>query len=128
MFLNRFSELRFSQIDVKLEFLSDELKEIKLALNLLLLAEAGRSTSALIQREELKNMTAELQALTDQVKANTDVEASGVLLIKGLADKIAALAVAGDTAGIVALTEQLKASAAPLLAAVTANTSAAGVP
>ncbi len=73
-----------------------------------------------------KIMSAELDALTAQVKANTDVEASAVLAIKGLADKVAALAAAGGTpAQFTELAAELKASADALGAAVPVNTPAA---
>ena len=63
---------------------------------------------------------ADLTALTAQVQANSDVEASAVLLIQGLADQIAAAGT--DPAALQALQDQLKASADSLAAAVAANT------
>jgi len=69
---------------------------------------------------EEKIMKAEIDALTAQVKANTDAEQSAVLLINGIADRITAAA--GDPKQVKALTEQLKASATTLAAAVAANT------
>jgi isopropylmalate/homocitrate/citramalate synthase len=81
-------------------------------------------------RLEVARMATELDALTAQVKANTDLEASVVTLIAGMAAKIKeevdALAAAGvDTKKLQDLTSQLAASAAPLAAAVLANTSVA---
>lgn len=67
-------------------------------------------------------MTAELQALITQVKANTDVEASTVVLIKGLAAKIEASK--DDPAALSALAASLKTSADATAAAVVANTPA----
>lgn len=70
-----------------------------------------------------KEMSAELQALIDQVTANTSVETSAVTAINGLAAQIAALAANGGTpAQFQALADQLKASAISLGAAVVANT------
>jgi hypothetical protein len=67
-------------------------------------------------------MSAELDALTAQVQANTEVEASAVTLIQGLAAQIAANTT--DPAALTALSEQLKTSADALAAAITANTPA----
>ena len=75
-----------------------------------------------IHRKENKLM-ADLTILIDQVKANTDAEASAILLIQGLAAKIAELLASGtNPAEIQALADQLKASADALGAAVVANT------
>ncbi len=75
-----------------------------------------------------KIMSAELDALTAQVKANTDVEASAILAINGLVDKVAALAAAGGTPlQFTELAAELKASADALGAAVPVNTAAAAV-
>ena len=65
---------------------------------------------------------AHLDALTAQVTANTEVEASAVILINGLAAKL--LEFANDPAAITALATQLQASADALAAAVAANTPA----
>ncbi len=73
-----------------------------------------------------KIMSVELDALIAQVKANTDTEASAVIAIKGLIDKVAALAAAGGTpAQFTELAAELKASADALGAAVPVNTAAA---
>jgi hypothetical protein len=61
-----------------------------------------------------------ITALTTQVQANTDAEASAVTLIQGLAAQIAA--VAGDGPAVTALAAKLKTSADALAAAVVANT------
>lgn len=68
-------------------------------------------------------MSKELDALAVQVKINTDAEASGVVLIQGIADQLAALK--NDPAAIQALSDSLKASADGLSAAIVANTPAA---
>lgn len=68
-------------------------------------------------------LSAELDALTAQVKANTDVEASAVILIQGLAAKITAAAT--DPVALKALASSLNAEAVTLAAAVAANTPAA---
>jgi hypothetical protein len=73
----------------------------------------------IIQRKE-EAMSAELDALTAQVTANTDVENSAILLIQGIAAQLAAIK--DDPAKIAALATSLKASADSLAAAVTANT------
>jgi hypothetical protein len=67
-------------------------------------------------------MDPKLQALADQVKANTDVEQSAVTLITGLAAQIAAAA--NDPAQVAALAASLKSSADALSAAIVANTPA----
>lgn len=61
--------------------------------------------------------------LTTQVKANTDAEQAAITLINGIAARVEAAA--GDPAATQALSDQLKASADVLAAAVTANTPAA---
>ncbi len=73
--------------------------------------------------ERLKHMSQQLDDLTAQVTANTDVVNSALTLIKGLA---AALEAAGtDPAKLDALKASLKASDDALAAAVAANTPAA---
>lgn len=67
-------------------------------------------------------MSAEFDALVAQVTANTDVEASAVALIQGIAAQLAA---APTAAQVSALSTQLKTSADSLAAAITANTPAA---
>ena len=67
-------------------------------------------------------MSAEFDALVAQVTANTDVEASAVALIQGIA---AQLANNPTPAQVAALSTQLKSSADALAAAITANTPAA---
>jgi hypothetical protein len=72
-----------------------------------------------VQRKE-DHVTVELDALTAQVAANTELEASAILLIQGIADQLAA--VKDDPAAIAALAANLKVSADSLAAAITANT------
>lgn len=74
---------------------------------------------AVMQQEE-RTMSAELDALTAQVSATTDLEKSAITLIEGLAAQFAA--VAQDPAKVTALAAQLKTSADALSAAITANT------
>jgi hypothetical protein len=69
------------------------------------------------------DIMAALDDLTAQVKANSDVEASAVVLIQGLATQIANNT--SDPAALAALSTQLKTSADALAAAITANTPAA---
>ena len=72
---------------------------------------------------QLEKIMAQLDDLTAQVKTNTDVEASAIVLIQGLADKIQS---AGTDAGkLQALQGELRASADALAAAVAANTASA---
>ena len=61
-----------------------------------------------------------LEALEAQVKASTQVEASAVLLIQGIAAQLADAA--GDPVKIAALETELRQSADSLAAAVLANT------
>jgi hypothetical protein len=75
-----------------------------------------------IEKEQII-MSKELDDLTMQVQANTDLEQSTIVLINGLAAQI--LAAAQDPTKIIALSTQLKASAAALAAAIAANTPAA---
>ena len=62
----------------------------------------------------------DLTALTTQVQANTDVEASAVILIQGIAAELAKAGV--DPVALKALTDKLNTSAQALAAAVVANT------
>lgn len=66
---------------------------------------------------------ADLTALTAQVKANTDVEASAIVLLNGLSAQIAQLK--NDPVALQALADQLKTSGSALADAITANTPAA---
>lgn len=79
----------------------------------------------LLLKEEHK-VTAELQALADQVAQNTNLEQSGIRLIQGLAAQISAAA--DNPQQIRMLTSQLQQSAAALTSAMTANTPAADQP
>ena len=71
------------------------------------------------QQGEIK---ADLTNLTAQVKANTDVEASAIVLLNGLSAQIAGLK--NDPVALQALADQLKTSGASLADAITANTPA----
>ena len=73
--------------------------------------------------ERFETMSAELDALTAQVKSNSDLLDSATALINGIADRITAAGV--DPAKLKALTDELKAKDDALAAAVTANTPAA---
>ncbi len=66
---------------------------------------------------------ADLTTLTQQVRANTEVEASAVALIQGIAAQLAAAKT--DPVAIQTLSDQLKSSADGLASAITANTPAA---
>ncbi|MCE5212514.1 MAG: hypothetical protein LLG40_13305 [Deltaproteobacteria bacterium] len=72
-----------------------------------------------IQRKEEQIMS-ELSLLQEQVAASITVEKSAIELINGIAAKITAAGT--DAVALAALTEELKASAATLATAVTANT------
>lgn len=93
--------------------------------------EIGWGINAIIER--LKTMSAELDALTAQVKANNDLLDSATALINGIAGRIDAAVAAAKAAGadpselaaITALSTELKAKDDTLAAAVTANTPAA---
>lgn len=67
-------------------------------------------------------MSIELDSLTAQVRANSDLLDSATVLINGIADRIAAAGV--DPAKLQALTAELKAKDDVLATAVTANTPA----
>lgn len=67
-------------------------------------------------------MSKELDGLKEQVAATTALEASAIVLIKGLADKL--VTASEDPAAVKALADELHASAEALAAAVTANTEA----
>ena len=75
-----------------------------------------------ILRKEI-TMSAELDALTVQVKANTDVEASAVALLQGLSAQIEAAKT--DPTALQTLADSLKTSAQGLADAIVANTPSA---
>lgn len=66
---------------------------------------------------------ADLTSLTAQVAKNAEVEASAIVLIKGIASQLAAAAT--DPVAVAALASQLQASADALAAAIVENTPAA---
>lgn len=68
-------------------------------------------------------MSADLSPLTAQVQASEDVEASAVVLINGIAQRIADAGT--DPVALQALQDSLKTSADTLSAAIVANTPAA---
>jgi len=70
-----------------------------------------------------KEIMADLTTLTDQVRQNTEVDASAIVLLNGLSAQIAQIKT--DPEALQALADQLKSSAASLADAVTANTPAA---
>jgi len=65
-----------------------------------------------------------LDDLKAQVEANTQLEASAVTLIQGIAQQLKDAIAAGDPVALAALAEQLHNSAASLADAITANTPA----
>jgi hypothetical protein len=73
--------------------------------------------------KELRHMSQELDNLAAQVAATTELEASAITLIQGLASQFAASK--DDPAKIQALSDQLKSGADALATALTANTPAA---
>jgi hypothetical protein len=78
--------------------------------------------ASLILRKEFV-MSQELDALTAQVQANEDLEASAITLIQGIAAQL--VAAKDDPAKIAALAASLNTSASALSAAIVANTPAA---
>lgn len=68
----------------------------------------------------IKHMSVEFDNLTTQVKANSEVLDSAIVLINGIADRITAAGV--DPVKLNALTTELKAKDEALAAAVAANT------
>jgi chromosome segregation ATPase len=83
------------------------------------LARIERKLDQILLQE--KTMSAELDALTQQVQRTGDTEDSAVLLIQGLATQIASLK--QDPAALQALADQLKAKADALAAAIMSNPS-----
>ena len=91
---------------------SEDSKKLDTILNLL---------QSVVQKEN--QMAGELDALTAEVTANTDAEASAVILLGQLHDLL--VAAGTDPAKLQALTDQLSTSKDALAAAVVANTPAA---
>ncbi len=79
-----------------------------------------KAVNTLVKQEKI--IMTDLTALTTQVKANTDAEASAITLLNGLSAQIAGIK--NDPVAIQALADQLKASADNLGAAIVANTPA----
>jgi len=77
--------------------------------------------NVVIQKEN--QMAGELDALTAEVTANTDTEASAVILLGNLHDLL--VAAGTDPAKLASLTQQLATSKEALAAAIVANTPAA---
>ena len=83
-------------------------------------------------RKGLAHMDQELTDLETQAKANTDAEASAVIVLNGIAAAVAKAIAAAQSAGattaqlarITALQTSLASSATPLAAAVVAGTAA----
>ena len=90
------------------------------------LARIEDKLSALITQgaSNMATMQELMAALTAEVERNTAVDESAILLINGLADQIAALLAANDTAGLEALVTKLRSDSDALAAAVVANTPA----
>ena len=89
-----------------------------------ILRACGREYEELYHRlneMETRIMSA-LDDLKAQVEATKTVEASAVVLIKGLSDQLAAAVAANDTAAITALSADLKTNTDALAAAIPANT------
>lgn len=99
------------------------LETINKKLDLLILGQRAVERALADLQQGEKVMAGELQTLTDQVKANTDTEASAVLLLGQLSDLIKQAGT--DPAKLAALTQQLDASKEALAAAIVANTPAA---
>jgi hypothetical protein len=89
-----------------------------------ILAEQQQILAALAAVQGAMQMAAvSFDALANQVKANTDAEASAITLLNHLSDLIRAAA--ADPAKVSALADSLKSSADSLAAAIVANTPAA---
>lgn len=71
-----------------------------------------------------EKMSAELDALTAQVKANTDAEQSAVVLLGGLKKALDDAIATGNPAALTKLSSDLGASQQNLAAAILANTPA----
>ena len=112
---------RISDDPEKLEALTAKLRASGIAL------EAVTKQTKFQPQKGTIPMSQEFDALSAQVKANTDVEAAAILLINGIAAKLAALVAGGtiDPAAVTALSASLKASADSLAADLVANTPAA---
>lgn len=76
--------------------------------------------------KDQQQVTQELQALTQQVHANTDAEQSAIQLLNGLSQQLKDAA--EDPVAVRALADQLKTSGDALAAAVLANTPAQPTP
>lgn len=88
------------------------------------LGQISLQLKAVLEKENTITMT--LTELKKQVDANTAVEASAVTLIQGIVAQLAAAK--DDPVAIQALADELAASAAPLAAAVVANTGTVTAP
>lgn len=101
----------------------DYLKENRLVLRYVLeeLYVHRNLLNNILRKEE--SLMADLTDLTAQVAKNSEVEASAIVLIRGIAAQLAAAAT--DPVAVAALASQLKSSADALAAAIVENTPAA---
>lgn len=99
---------------------ADKLKELISEVKGLRVQISALTTLMLISLQQQEAEMAAIDDLTVQVKANTDTEDSALILINGIAARIAAAGV--DPAALAALQVDLKQHADALAAAVVANT------
>lgn len=66
-------------------------------------------------------IVSELDDLTAEVERTIGLEESGIVLIKGMAEKLAAAIASGNPAALIALRDALEAKAVELSAALAAN-------
>jgi hypothetical protein len=78
----------------------------------------------IVRKEEM--MAGELDALRVQVSRNAEVDASAIVLLRGIKAALDAAIAAGDPAALTELSNSLGASTDALAQAVTENTPAAG--
>jgi hypothetical protein len=71
---------------------------------------------------KVENMAGELDALRAQVARNTEVDASAIVLLRGIKAALDAAIAAGDPAALTELSNSLGASTDQLAAAVAENT------
>jgi len=105
-----------AEIVIPVRLTADDLDAIATAVA----AKLQQNFAPIYEQEQI--MSAELDALTAQVHANSSVVDSAVALIGGLADQIRALA--DDPVALRALADELQQKDAALAAAVAANTPA----
>lgn len=116
------TDLILTAVEVDQPAIAEQVAKLKESKDALTTAMGNIAPAKFNARPEIETMNP-LDTLAQQVTANTDAEASAVIVLNDLAAKLAAAK--NDPVKIQALSDQLKASSDKLAAAIVASTPAA---